>query len=242
MELIRQNPRSVNVGEAERWVSMAAGGTLALYGLARRSLGGWALALLGGSLVYRGVTGRCGLYGALGVSTSDADRSAPYKRAIKVEKAVTVNRPPDELYRFWRSFENLPRFMGHLESVQALGGKRSHWVANGPAGMRVEWEAEIINEVENDLIAWQSRENADVYNSGSVHFRRAPGGRGTEVEVVIRYTPPAGALGVTFAKLFGEEPSQQVEEDLRRFKHLMEAGEIPTIAGQPAGGSPLAAG
>src|SRR5262249_17833416 len=156
------------------------------------------------------------------------------KRAIKVEKAVVVNASPEARYRFWRDLRNLPRFLNHLDSVQVLDNRHSHWVAKGPAGTRIEWDAEIINEAENELIAWQPTENADVYNSGPVHFHGAPGGRGTAVKVVIRYAPPAGALGVAVAKLFGEEPSQQVEADLRRLQQIMEAGEIATTVGQPS--------
>jgi uncharacterized membrane protein len=146
-----------------------------------------------------------------------------------------INKAPEELYRFWRNFENLPRFMNHLESVTPLGGDRSHWVAKAPAGARVEWDAEVYNEKENELIAWRSLEDADVNNAGSVRFRRAPNGRGTEVKVVLNYEPPGGKIGAAIAKLFGEEPGQQIEEDLHRFKQLMEAGEVPTTAGQSSG-------
>jgi uncharacterized membrane protein len=152
--------------------------------------------------------------------------SLPRERSIRVQKSITVNRLPEELYRFWRNFENLARFMSHLDSVQVTGEKRSHWRAKAPIGMRVEWDAEIINDRPNELIAWRSLEGADVNNAGSVHFKRAPGGRGTEVRVEMQYIPPGGVIGATIAKLFGEEPSQQVGGDLRRFKQVMEAGEI----------------
>jgi uncharacterized membrane protein len=153
-------------------------------------------------------------------------RSLPRDRSIRVEKSITVNRLPEELYQFWRNFENLPRFMAHLDAVQATGEKRSHWRAKALAGMTVEWDAEIINDRPHELIAWRSVEGADVDNAGSVHFKRAPGGRGTEVKVEMRYIPPGGVIGATIAKLFGEEPEQQVGEDLRRFKQVMEAGEV----------------
>jgi len=133
-----------------------------------------------------------------------------------------VSRPVSEVYHFWRNFENLPRFMDHLESVTVLDENRSQWVAKAPAGMRVEWEATIHNEIENELIAWRSLPGADVNNAGSVHF--TPVGEGqTEVRVVLSYEPPAGKVGATVAKLLGEEPSTQVEDDLRRFKQVMEA-------------------
>jgi len=185
------------------------------------------------------LTGRSQLYNALAINTASEEERLPAKRAIRVEKTLTINAPADELYRFWRDIENLPRFMHHLRSVRRLDDRRSHWVANGPAGVRVEWDAEIITEVENEHLSWQSTEHADVYNAGSVHFHPAPHGRGTEVKIVMRYTPPAGALGIAFAKLFQENPERQIAEDLRRFKSLIEAGEVPTTAGQPAGTSSL---
>ena len=154
--------------------------------------------------------------------------SVPHGQGTKVEKSVTVGRPPGDLYRFWRDFENLPHFMEHLESVKTLDGTRSHWKVKGPAGSAVEWDAEIINDQEDRLIAWRSLDNADVGNAGSVRFAPIDGGRATEVKVTLEYDPPAGALGVAFARLFGEEPAQQVEEDLRRFKEFVESRESLT--------------
>ncbi|HKQ50919.1 MAG TPA: SRPBCC family protein [Pyrinomonadaceae bacterium] len=232
----------VNVNQTERWISGLAGGALAIYGLTRRTWGGAVLALVGGTLIHRGSTGHCYMYDALGVSTAGTETgnplvSVPAGHGIKVEKSVTVNRPPEEVYRFWRDFQNLPRFMNHLESVTDLGNGRSHWVAKAPAGKTVEWDAEVYNEKENELIAWRSLEGADVDNAGSVRFEPAPEGRGTTVRVTLKYDPPAGKIGSLIAKLWGEEPSQQIEEDLRRFKQVMEAGEIPTTEGQPSGRS-----
>jgi uncharacterized membrane protein len=139
-----------------------------------------------------------------------------------VERSIVVNRPAAEVYYFWRNFENLPRFMDHLESVTVLDENRSHWVAKAPAGTRVEWDAVIHNEIENELIAWRSLPGADVNNAGSVHFTPA-GDNATEVRVVLSYEPPAGKLGAAVARLLGEEPSRQVEDDLRRLKQVMEA-------------------
>jgi uncharacterized membrane protein len=153
---------------------------------------------------------------------------------IKVEKSVFVNRPAEELYRFWRNFENLPRFMDHLESVTVLDENRSHWVAKAPAGTKVEWDATIHNEIENQLIAWRSLPGADVNNAGSVHFTPVADGEATEVRVVLSYEPPAGKLGAAVAKLFGEEPSKQVEDDLRRFKQVAEAAETSGNSRHPA--------
>lgn len=144
----------------------------------------------------------------------------------QVRKSLIINRTPEELYQFWRNFENLPRFMQHLESVQITGEGRSHWVAKAPAGTSVEWDAEITEDRPNELISWRSLEGADVDNSGTVHFERAPGNRGTIVKVDINYNPPGGVIGAAVAKLFGEEPGQQALESLRCFKQLMETGEV----------------
>lgn len=146
-------------------------------------------------------------------------------RIIEVSKTITVRRQPSEVYRFWRSVENLPQFMEHLESV-TVNGRRSRWRAKAPAGTTVEWEAEIVEDVPNDFISWRSMPGATVPNRGSVSLRPAPGDRGTEVLVSLTYEPPAGAIGALVAKLFGEEPGQQVMSDLRRFKQIMEVGEV----------------
>ena len=147
-------------------------------------------------------------------------------QGIHAKASCIVNRPPEEVYSFWRNLENLPRFMKHLESVHDMGNGRSHWVAKGPAGMSVEWDATIIADVPNEVITWRSLEDSDVDNAGAVRFEAAPGGRGTIVKVNIQYNPPAGVIGATVAKLFGEEPQQQLDDDLRRFKQVMEVGEV----------------
>ena len=147
-------------------------------------------------------------------------------RGIHAKGSCVVNRAPEEVYAFWRNFQNFPRFMRHVESVQDLGDGRSHWKVKGPAGMDVEWDARIIADVPNEVITWRSLENSDVDNAGAVRFERAPGGRGTIVKVNLEYNPTAGALGAMVAKLFGEEPQQQLDDDLRRFKQVMEVGEV----------------
>lgn len=156
-------------------------------------------------------------------------------QSIKVEKTVTIDKPAAELYRFWHHFENLPRFTKHLQDVRVTNDKRSHWITRAPLDRTIEWDAEIIEDRENELIAWTSVGEADVDNSGSVRFKPAPGNRGTEVKVITTYNPPAGAIGDAIAKLFGENPKQQIGDDLARFKMLMEAGEIATNDGQPSG-------
>ena len=154
---------------------------------------------------------------------------------IHVKKSIMIRRPAGEIYSFWRDFKNLPQVMQHLESVDVTGGKRSRWVAKGPAGKRVQWEAETTEDRPNELIAWRSIDGSTVENSGSVRFDAAPADRGTLVRVELTYRPPAGVVGATIAKLLGEEPKLQLEEDLRRLKQVMETGEIITMEGQPAG-------
>jgi uncharacterized membrane protein len=152
------------------------------------------------------------------------------KHMLDVTKAITINQPPEAVYRFWRDFQNLPRFMQHLQSVQVTGDGRSHWITRAPAGTTVEWDAEIVEDRPNQLIAWRSVEDADVDNAGRVQFTAAPGGRGAEVRVELHYRPPGGAIGATvahtIAKLFGEAPDQQVYDDLRALKQVLETGEV----------------
>lgn len=166
-------------------------------------------------------------------------RTLPRDEAIRIGKSVTVNRPVEECYRFWRSLENLPRFMDHLESVRVIDAHRSHWVARGPVGSRIEWDAELINDVENEVIAWRSLAGSAVDSTGAVRFERAPGGRGTVIRLKMHYSPPGGAAGAFLARLFGEAPEQQISEDFRRFKQLLETGETTTITGQAHGGGAL---
>jgi uncharacterized membrane protein len=152
-----------------------------------------------------------------------------------VAKAITIKKSREEVYAFWRNFENLPQFMYHLDSVQVRESGRSHWVAKAPAGTTVEWDAEVTEDVPNERIAWRSLPGADVANWGSVEFRRGAGDRGTEVHVQIHYDPPAGTLGKVVAKLFGEEPEQQVGDDLRRLKQVLETGEVVRSEATPEG-------
>jgi uncharacterized membrane protein len=171
---------------------------------------------------------------------TDGATGALEESKMDVTKAVTIRRSPAEIYAFWRSFQNLPRFMYHLQDVRVIDDRRSHWVVKAPAGKSVEWDAEIVEDQPNERIAWRSLPDADVPNSGWVEFKPAPGGRGTEVHVALRYDPPAGKLGALVAKLFGEEPSQQIGDDLRRLKQLMETGEVVRSEATPAGqGAPF---
>jgi uncharacterized membrane protein len=156
-------------------------------------------------------------------------------RDVHIETSIAIEKTPQELYAFWRDFTNLPLFMRNLRSVVVLDATRSHWVAAGPAGTQVEWDAEIFNEIENELIAWRSLENADVVNAGSVRFQKGPTGHGTFVRVTMNYNPPAGKVGAGLTELLGAQPAHLIKEDLRRLKQLAEAGEIATIDGQTSG-------
>lgn len=228
------NSNGINVGSIERWACAISGGALTIYGLRRRTPGGLILTLAGAALLHRGTTGHCNTYKAFGITTAEkSDEAAPVARDIHIEKSITIDKSPDELYRFWREFENLPRFMKHLESVSRVGLDRWHWVAKGPLGTTVEWDAEIYNEKPNELIAWRSLEGADITNAGSVRF--TPSARGTQVKVNLNYNAPGGKVSALLARLFGQEPGQMIEEDLRRLKQVLETGEIATVEGQPAG-------
>ncbi len=153
-------------------------------------------------------------------------------KPIKVEKTITINKPPEDLYNFWRNLENLPTFTKNLKSIKVIDEKHSHWIANAPLGMSVKWDAEIILDRENYLIGWASSVNADIDNAGFVRFKPATGGHGTEVKVVMEYNILGGAITSAIAKLLGEEPENQIGEDLHRFKQFMETGEIATTEGQ----------
>ena len=219
--------RLYNVGETERWASVLGGGALALMGLARGRSSGAALALGGGYLVYRGLTGRCPVYRSLGLNTERRAYAVSQRQGLGVEESVIVNARPEDLYAFWRKLENLPRFMSHLQSVEDIGGGRSHWVTTGPAGTHIEWDAEIVGDVAGELVSWRSLPGATVPNAGAVRFRAMPGGESTVVRVSLKYNPPGGPVGALIARLFGEAPGQQVADDLNRLKMMMESGEIP---------------
>jgi uncharacterized membrane protein len=231
--------RHANVGSLERWGSVVVGSALVTYGLSRRTKSGAGIAAAGTTLLLRGTTGHCPVYSSIGVSTATGDTREALggAKGFHVHEAIRLEKPLDEVYRFWRTLENLPRFMRHLESVIDLGNRRSHWIAQGPAGATIEWDAEIINEVENKVIGWRSLPNSDLVTAGSVNFDAARGGRSTQVTVHLQYAPPAGRIGKLIAQLFGDEPAQAIREDLRRMKWLLEAGEIPraTAEQQPGG-------
>jgi uncharacterized membrane protein len=208
--------RDERSSKARRWGALITGGSIAAYGLSRRSPAGVALAAAGGLLAYSGV------------------RQSSERESI-AHTSVVINSPREKVYQFWRNFENLPLFMNHLENVSVTGERRSRWIALGPMGTRIAWDAEIVHEVPNEEIRWRSLPGSDVGVSGIVRFSRATGDRGTLVEVVSLVEPPAGPLGEAVAKLFGKDPSFLMRQDLRRLKALIETGEIPTIEGQTHG-------
>jgi len=234
----RWRAEHVNIDDGERWASFVGGGLLLLFGVSRRGRLGIAAAVGGGALMYRAARGHSQIYEALGLEETPVHvarvTSLAQRRGVTVRRTISINKPAEEVYAFWRDFENLPRFMRHLESV-TTDGKRSHWVARAPAGRTIAWDAEVVEEKPGELIAWRSIEHADVRNEGTVHFERGPGGRGVTVRVSLTYAPPGGKFAAVIAKLFGEEPGQQVQDDLRSLKQLLEAGEVPTVAGQPRG-------
>lgn len=201
----------------QRWAPLAGAGALAVLAASKKSKTGVALAVTGGLLAH---------YFTNGAGTP---------RRFHAEASFALNTTPDKAYRMWRNFENLPLFMRHLESVRVKGDRGSQWTAIGPLGRQVTWEAEIIDEKQNEWIIWRSLPGSDLSNTGSVEFRTASADRGTIVTAVMDYEPPAGALGRAFATMLGKNPQFALREDLRRFKALVEAGEIPAIEGQPHG-------
>ena len=222
-----------SLGQLERWGALAAAAAVIGYGVSRRSWPGLLIAAGAAPLAYRGATGRwpAGLE-SLCSSSGETREILSGSGGINLRESVRLECPVDDVYRFWSRLENLPTFMDNLVAVTDLGGGRSHWVASGPGGLRVEWDAQIINQIQNKLLAWRSLPGGDVVSAGSVTFAPARGeDRGTQVTMTLQYEPPAGRFGALVASAFGREPSQTIREDLRRLKQLLEAGEIAKAAG-----------
>ncbi len=217
-----------NVGETERIISLAAGVGVGLSGLARGGLKGLTLTAIGAGLIWRGYSGHCGGYAALGVNNAERkpNTAVPAQQGFKVEKRLIVDRPATELYRFWRRLENLPQVMRHLKSVQSIDSQHSRWIAEGALGKDLQWDAEIINEREDEMLAWASIPGGDLETAGSVHFR-PQGDERTELMVSLKYNPPAGKVGAQVAALFGAGLEEKLNEDLNTFKQVMENGMAP---------------
>jgi uncharacterized membrane protein len=216
----KQTPTGVRV------LSALTGGALLGFGMSRHSWLAKLLELVGADLLVYGASGHH-LYEALGVTGGHAGKREatriPHQLGVQVQRSIRIEAPPQKAYEFVRNLQNLPRFMQHVKNVSTMDDKRSHWIVKGPAGTEVEWDAEIINDLPGELIAWRSINNPDVDSAGSVHFERAGRDNGTVVVVKMQYLPPAGVLGATVAKLFGEEPERQLKDDLRRLKMALES-------------------
>lgn len=229
----------VNVGDAERGISVTMGAALLAFAAARRRpVSSLLLAAAGAWLAHRGVTGRCAIYDQLDVGTvGDDDEQrldAGAHDDLSVETAITIGRPVADVYAFWRRLENLPLFMDRIVTVTERGGGQSTWVARGAAGETWQWEAEILEDRPDELLAWRSLPGSEVHHHGAVRFQAAPAGRGTEIRVGIEFLPPGGVAGRVLARLIHRLPEREIEEDLRRLKQVMEAGEAP-VAGDPRG-------
>jgi uncharacterized membrane protein len=218
----------VNVGETERYASIIGGAALVAAGLSRRNLPGLLLALLGGAFIVRGVGGHCGLYRSLGISTAPRRRAGvPDQTGYKIEKTIVIDRPPEELFHFWRNLENLPEFMEDIESIRILDDFRSHWAVKGPGGQRLEWDAEIVNEHPGEMISWQTLPGADIQSAGTVRFTPSNDGKSTLLRLVLEFRPPGGPLGARFARLIGKDPAVRLDQDLARLKQIAEARAVP---------------
>lgn len=227
-----------NIGDFQRVLSVIAGIVLLTRGVSRRNWAGAASAMVGGGLLYRAISGYCPAFGAAGIDMSDNNqarhpsdtnrlgrRKVHTDQATKIQKAIEINRPPNEIYRFWRSLDNLPLIMTHLDSVQVINDRLSHWVIKMMPGVpKVEWDAEIINDVENERIGWRSLKGADVDHTGSVEFKPTGNGQQTWLTVRMQYELPGGRIGATMAKWLGADPDMKIGVDLQRFKEQMETG------------------
>lgn len=219
--------RSAALADVETWLALGSGAALLIIGLSRRSPLGACLAISSAPLLYRGVSGRWPDVINNSIPRRTTKTALAGGRGVHVRDSIRLEVPIAEVYRFWRKLEHLPRFMAHLNRVTEQPDGTSHWVAAGPGGVTVEWDAEIIDEVPNKRLSWRSRPGSDVVTAGSVTFAEARGGRSTQVSVHLQYAPPAGKAGALVASLFGRAPTQTVREDLRQFKRHLETGELP---------------
>ncbi len=220
-------------------MSILGGAVLLAAGLAKRGWGRLALGAVGGTLLYQGSTGVSLVNRLLGTNQAVHDKQAaisvPHQQGKHIRDSITINRPVEDLYNYWRDFSNLAQVLPILESVEVQDPTHSHWTLAGPVGMKIEWDTEIINEAPNNVIGWRSLENPYVNHAGSVRFRPAPNNQGTEVLIEMEYLPVGGVVSVALMNLLGKSPEQQISAGLYRFKQLMELGELATTEGQSSG-------
>lgn len=235
----RISSENANVGEKERWLSALGGGALLLYGLKKRSWPGLALALLGGAFVYRGATGRCPVYQALEIDTAKKEGADPSEREtgaapedgwVRAEKSIVVQKDPEAVYHFFQNVENLPRVLGHLESVRGKNHHHSHWIAKATKGIELDWEAEAINEKMNEQITWRAIEEGNIDNLFSVRLEKGQNGAGTLVRLSFQYNTNQSLLGAAFGRLFGRNPERLLEEALTQFKQIVETDTSASAA------------
>jgi uncharacterized membrane protein len=207
------------IDNTARIVALLAGASIAAFGLTRRSA--TRAAMVGTGLTIASFATR----------TQDRRKSGE----ASADATIIVNAPRERVYSFWRDFQNLPRFMNHLKSVKVTDGRHSRWIAYGPFNKEIEWDAEITNEQQNDRIEWRSIEGSDVDMQGSVEFSDATGKRGTLIDVQIAYRGAGSGVAHGVIALMGKDPSFLMRQDMRRFKALLESGEIPTTEGQSHG-------
>lgn len=228
----------VNVGKIERWISIAGAVGLLCVTAKREPLAKLAGLAASASLLYRGLTGKCHVYDAIGMSTAasrpNENTVIHNKKGIHVIESMTIQQPVERVYRAWRDFSNLPKFLTHVESVQNLDERSSRWVIQTPSG-KLQWNATLIEDKPNELISWKSLEDADVRSAGSIRFQFLQALEATELTVNLRYAPAAGRIAAWMSSFFSDSAEDMIREDLRRFKQIQETGEVPTTEGQPTG-------
>ncbi|MEQ8673809.1 MAG: SRPBCC family protein [Aggregatilineales bacterium] len=229
----------VNVSQNERRLSTLGGALLLLASLQNKRKFRFGIATAGATLLYRGLTGISPIYKLMNKNTAihsrEASISVPHQQGVHVSQSITISCTVEEVYTFWRDFNNLPRFIPQLKTVEVQDNTHSHWKLAGLVGMTIEWDAEIINDEPNSVIGWRSLQNPYVDHAGSVRFKTAPGDQGTEVRVEMEYRPIAGVVGTALAWLAGNAPEEQTYEALQHLKQILEVGEVTTIEGQSSG-------
>jgi uncharacterized membrane protein len=221
-----------SLNQIEQLALVTLGGGLVTRGLQRRSLGGTVLALAGGALMYQVIKTNPQFAQAVGLRS--AKQSGVPVDALEIRRSITIGASADELYHVWRAPETLPRIMQHVAAVTIIDTNRAHWVLHAPLGQTLEWDTQVVEDRPGEYVGWESLPGAQLASAGSIRFRSAPGGRGTEVTLDVRFDPPAGALGEAVMKFLSAVPKALVGKALRQFKSLAETGEIPTTKHQPA--------